>query len=239
MERPKDWHRYVAPLLFAYREVPQESLGFSSFELLYGRSVCGPITILKELWIKTDIEPEVKSTYQYVLDLKKRLEETCELAHQELLIAESKQHKYFNKNAKDRVFRPEEKVLLLLPTDSSKLLMHWKGPFEILERVHGNYYRIQLTDKTRLFYANLLKKYYERMTEANRESEVHELAAAVVEPVDGSESQLLLFTDLQAKTYENVVISDELSATLESGSKKVVVRVSGYFYGRSFSYDVG
>ena len=133
MERPMDWDRYVAPLLFAYREVPQESLGFSLFELLYGRSVRGPMTILKELWTKTDIEPEVKSTYQYVLDLKQRLEETCELAHQELFSAQSKQHKYFNKKAKDRVFRRGEKVLLLLSTDNSKLLMHWKGPFEILE----------------------------------------------------------------------------------------------------------
>ncbi|KAK7474090.1 hypothetical protein BaRGS_00034696 [Batillaria attramentaria] len=35
-ERPRDWDRYLPALLFAYREVPQESLGFSPFELLYG-----------------------------------------------------------------------------------------------------------------------------------------------------------------------------------------------------------
>ena len=32
-ERPKDWDRYLPALLFAYREVPQESLGF--FHLSY------------------------------------------------------------------------------------------------------------------------------------------------------------------------------------------------------------
>lgn len=48
-ERPKDWDRYIAPLLFAYREVPQESMGFSSFELLYGRTVRGPMVILREM----------------------------------------------------------------------------------------------------------------------------------------------------------------------------------------------
>ncbi|XP_021346945.1 uncharacterized protein LOC110446230 [Mizuhopecten yessoensis] len=37
-ERPKDWDKFINALLFAYREVPQESLGFSPFELLYGRS---------------------------------------------------------------------------------------------------------------------------------------------------------------------------------------------------------
>jgi len=51
-ERPKDWDRYVDALFFAYREVPQESTGFSPFETLYGHSVRGPMTILKQLWTK-------------------------------------------------------------------------------------------------------------------------------------------------------------------------------------------
>ena len=33
---PKDKDRYLLALLFAVREVPQESLGFLPFELLYG-----------------------------------------------------------------------------------------------------------------------------------------------------------------------------------------------------------
>ena len=40
-DQPRQWHRYINPLLFAYREVPQESTGFSPFELLYGRAVRG------------------------------------------------------------------------------------------------------------------------------------------------------------------------------------------------------
>ena len=49
-ERPKDWDKYLPALLFSIMEVPQESLGLSLFELLYGRSVRGPIAILRELW---------------------------------------------------------------------------------------------------------------------------------------------------------------------------------------------
>ena len=48
-EQPRQWHRFINPLLFAYREVLQESTGFSPFELLYGRAVTGPMTILKKL----------------------------------------------------------------------------------------------------------------------------------------------------------------------------------------------
>ena len=42
-EQPKQWNRYIAPLLFAYREVPQASTGFSPFELIYGKAVRGPM----------------------------------------------------------------------------------------------------------------------------------------------------------------------------------------------------
>ncbi|GFO50301.1 gypsy retrotransposon integrase-like protein 1 [Plakobranchus ocellatus] len=44
-EQPRQWHRYINPLLFAYREVPQESTHFAPFELLYGRTVRGPMHI--------------------------------------------------------------------------------------------------------------------------------------------------------------------------------------------------
>ena len=48
-DRPRDWDRYINPVLFAYIEVPQESVGFSPFELVFGRCIRGPMTLLKEL----------------------------------------------------------------------------------------------------------------------------------------------------------------------------------------------
>ena len=49
-EEGKDWDKLLPYLLFAYREVPQASTGFSQFELLYGRQVRGPLDVLKESW---------------------------------------------------------------------------------------------------------------------------------------------------------------------------------------------
>ena len=46
----KEWDKKIPYLLFAYREVPQASTGFSPFDLLYGRDVRGPLDILKEVW---------------------------------------------------------------------------------------------------------------------------------------------------------------------------------------------
>ena len=50
VEEGKDWDRLLPYVLFAYREVPQSSTGFSPFELLYGRAPRGPLDVLKETW---------------------------------------------------------------------------------------------------------------------------------------------------------------------------------------------
>ena len=49
-ERPGDWDIYIPTPMFAYREVPQDSLTFSPFELLHGRTVRGPMSTLRALW---------------------------------------------------------------------------------------------------------------------------------------------------------------------------------------------
>ena len=129
-ERPQDWDRYLPAVLFAYREVPQASTGFSPFELLYGRQVRGPIQILKELWTGSD-ESETRTTYQYVLDLQERLQQTCRTVRENLMFAQQQQKHYYDKNARQRTFEKGQKVLFLLPTDNNKLPLQWKGPFEV------------------------------------------------------------------------------------------------------------
>ena len=161
-EQPRQWHRFINPLLFAYREVPQESTGFSPFEPLYGRAVRGPMTILKELWMKEVEEPEIKNSYQYVFELREKLEETLKLAHSQLQKAQDKGKHYYDRKTSVRKFQPGEKVLVLLPTDHNKLLMPWKGPFEVSSAVGLNNYRVKVEGKEKVYHANLLKKYFER-----------------------------------------------------------------------------
>ena len=48
--------------MFTYREVTQDSLGYSPFELLYGITVRGPMSILRELVANEKVETEVKTT---------------------------------------------------------------------------------------------------------------------------------------------------------------------------------
>ena len=161
-EQPRQWHRYINLLLFAYREVPQESTGFSPFELLYGRAVRGPMAILEQLWTKEVDEPEVKNSYQYVFELREKLEDTLKLACSELEKAQQKGKHYYDRKSKVRKFQSGEKVLILLPTDHNKLLMQWKGPFEVSSVVGLNDYKVKVRGKEKIYHANLLKKYFER-----------------------------------------------------------------------------
>ena len=46
-------------LLYAYREVPQKSSGFSPFELIFGRDVRGPLDAVKESWETPRESPDI------------------------------------------------------------------------------------------------------------------------------------------------------------------------------------
>ena len=47
---------------FAYRSSIQESVGFSPFELLFGRKVRGPMEILKAYWAKEKHDDACKNS---------------------------------------------------------------------------------------------------------------------------------------------------------------------------------
>ena len=60
---------------------------------------------------------------------------------------------------KRREFQEDDKVLLLLLMDTNKLLMQWKGPYEIMSRCgKRNDYRVEVNKKVKTFYAKMLKK---------------------------------------------------------------------------------
>lgn len=81
-EEGKDWDRLLPYLLFAYREVPQASTGFSPFELLYGRPVQGPLDVLRETWEAKSKSDE--SIVSYVLFMQEKLAKLSELVQQNL-----------------------------------------------------------------------------------------------------------------------------------------------------------
>ena len=122
--------------------------------------------ILKELWSKDIDDPQVKSTYQYVVDLRNRLESVCDIAKDNLQKAARKQKLQYDKRAKYRELKVGGKALVLLPTKPNKLLLQWKGPYRVVEKFGTNDYKIQVGNKLKSIHANLLKQYVEREEKA-------------------------------------------------------------------------
>ena len=237
-EEPRDWDRYINAMLFAYREVPQESTGFSPFELLYGRSVRGPMQILRNLWTKEQQTDDVRNSYQYVVDLRGRIEKTLRIAHKNLREAQGRYKHHYDKRSRPRRLKTGDEVLVLLPTNQNKLLMQWKGPYPVTEIVGVNDYRVKVKGKNKTYHINLLKEYVSRKEGAVEESQsMMELAgAAVIEYEEGKvesvidEEQLLDTRRTSEKeTYKDVKISSKLSASQKRDMKNLVFQYRDVF----------
>ena len=244
-EKPLDWDRYVESLLFAYREAPQRSLLFSPFELLYGRRVRGPMTILRELWSNKYVSPELENVYSYVFELRNRLEKTCSIARDNLSVSQAASKRHFDRRAKLRKLQPNDLTLVLLPTNENKLLMHWKGPFEVIGPVlmHWkgpfevigpvgiNDYRIQIGENIKVFHINMLRKYRERIpTDAIA-------AISMVENV--SDDDLDSDPELSAsnESWIDAKINPELSSQQKSEISALLLQLSDIFSDKPGSND--
>ena len=119
-ESGKEWDKLIPFLLFAYREVPQASTGFSPFELVFGRPVRGPLDVLRETCEQGGKTPE--SIASYVITMHDQLSRMSDLVQENLKKAQDKQKQWYNCNAQERTFKKGDQVLVLLPTSSNCLL---------------------------------------------------------------------------------------------------------------------
>ena len=161
MEKPSDWDRWIPAALFAYREVPQASTGFSPFELLYGRNVRGPMKVLRESWTGSDPD-QVRTVGQFVMELKDNIQETCDIAKQSLIQASQSQKAHFDRKTVQRTFEPGERVLVLRPMKNNKLELTWKGPYKVVQKLNDVDYIVRVEQGVKTYHANLLKKFVER-----------------------------------------------------------------------------
>ena len=102
----KDWDKLLPYLLFAYREVPQSSTGFSPFELLYGKTVRGPLDIIKESWECEQNSSE--NVITYVMSMSEKIEAMMEIVQENLKNAQTKQKQWYDRTARRRDFQPGE-----------------------------------------------------------------------------------------------------------------------------------
>ena len=130
---------------------------------------------------------------------------------------QGKQKAYYDRRVKPRSFKVEDKVLLLLPTDSNKLLLQWRGLFEIVEvsnRVDYRFSSVNVNGNIHTYHANILRLYVERKTEVSY-CLLSTEASIPLREEDDDESDEYSLEDCQfpckkeIETYPDVSISDE------------------------------
>ena len=206
-EEGKDWDRLLPYLLFAYREVPQASTGFSPFELVYGRNVRGPLDILKESWVAKPRSPE--SVVSYVLMIQERLKKLRDIVRENLENAQATQKQWYDRNARHREFKPGDQVLILLPTSNNKLLAEWRGPYPIMRKVSDVNYEVKLTDGRRrncIFHVNMLREWHSP-------SAASFLAEEIVEEAQDDEDDVVLWDGTGADDGEQPKVGHSLPPT--------------------------
>ena len=161
LKEEKEWDEGVHLLLFAVRESVQGSLGFSPFELLFGRVVHGPLKLLKETWLTEDKQSNI---LDHVSDLHSKISMAAHLAKANLKNAQGRMKLWYDKHARSRMFEPENKVLVLLPIHHHPLQARYRGPYVTEKRLNEVHYVVYMPDRRkqrRVCHINMLKEYCE------------------------------------------------------------------------------
>ena len=161
-----NWDLALPWVLFAYREVPVATLGCSPFELLYGRSVSGPLTLLKSSWISdVDLNTAKQNVIDFITETRDNVKEAIDVATTHAQLERDKAKRWYDKKAREINYEVGDEVLVLLPMLSKPLQAKYHGPYVIVEKLGPVDYVVKTPDRRkqrRVCHANLLKPYIRR-----------------------------------------------------------------------------
>ncbi|XP_063054453.1 uncharacterized protein LOC134448729 [Engraulis encrasicolus] len=162
-EDGRNWDQLIPYLMFAVREVPQSSTGFSPFELLLSYRPRGLLDIAKEAWEEQPCRQ--RTLIEHVGAMKERMKVIYPIVREHMEAAQRQQQAAYNRPSQPREFKPGDRVLVLVPTVECKFLATWQGPYEVIERVGQVNYKVRQPDKRKheqIYHVNLLKKWHAR-----------------------------------------------------------------------------
>lgn len=92
------------------------------------------------------------------------MEATRELVVQNMEESQAAQKRWYDKKAREMNLKTGDKVLVLLPTSTHKLLAQWQGPYIVRKRIGKVNYEVVMPERRKphvVFHANMLKKWSE------------------------------------------------------------------------------
>ena len=101
LEKDKSWDTEVPYLLFAIRSSPNDSLGFSQFDLVFGHSVRGPIEVIRDCW---EDDSRNLNLLDWVVEFRTKLCDAWNFANQNLVKSQGVMKLNFDKKANKALF---------------------------------------------------------------------------------------------------------------------------------------
>ena len=223
-ERPENWDMMLPCVLFAYREIPHSSTGFSPFELVYGANPRGPMEIIKTLLFKENVDQETRSVYERVVNLREDIMKACQVAKLALDKCGEMSRTRANVNRKLRTFQVGDQVRVLLPSKQNKLQLAWQGPFTVTEKISNVDYEIDFKGKRKIFHINILSAFGIRPADLDITGTPEIIHCALIHEEDEEDTLCDMYTPTRGnEDWRDVkigeaphVIKQQIKTTLES-----------------------
>ncbi|GFU16415.1 retrovirus-related Pol polyprotein from transposon 412 [Trichonephila clavipes] len=163
VESGEDWEEVLPLALFSLRTVAHESTGFSPTELVMGKNLRTPQTLVYEEWMEEGNTSQ--SVVEYILQLNNRLKRCQDIAITRMKECQLKRKTWYDRDAVERKFVEGDLVMVLATSKQNKLEVNWIGPGKVLSRISDTNYVIDLPgrrDRSTIYHVNLLKPYHRR-----------------------------------------------------------------------------
>lgn len=169
LEQKGDWDKYIPSVLFALRTTVHETTGFTPAELVYGRNLRTPLTILKDRWEGTEKENE-ETVIGYVFKIINTLRKYQEIAKQNEEQKKIKNKTYYDRKSKERKYEVGDRVLIMNPSEG-KFSIKWKGPGEVIKQISDTNYLVRCFKNNnfedKVYHHNMIKPYFQREKTVN------------------------------------------------------------------------
>ncbi|GFV83241.1 retrovirus-related Pol polyprotein from transposon 17.6 [Trichonephila clavipes] len=113
------WDKHLPSILLALRTVFHESTGYTPSELVYGKNLRTPETLVMEHWMEPEEESDLVTAYMF--KLINRLKRCQEVAINKMEEMQVKRKTWYDKNAVKREFKDWDLVLVLATSRANKL----------------------------------------------------------------------------------------------------------------------
>ncbi|GFT48225.1 retrovirus-related Pol polyprotein from transposon 297 [Trichonephila clavipes] len=163
-----EWDKHLPSILLALRTVSHESTRYTPSELVYGKNLRTPETLVMEHWMEPEEESDLVT--EHMFKLINRLKRCQEVAINKMEEMQVKRKTWYDKNAVKREFKDGDLVLLLATSRANKLAVQWIGPGTILNKISETNYLVEIPGRRetfQIYHINMLKPYYKRPEHVN------------------------------------------------------------------------